>query len=76
MTRLQFVQLLKKQNIDETLVSFGPVYQDGYCVRKNHLRWEVFVKERGREFDLVGFPSESSALQSLYENLVRIYGDR
>ena len=76
MTRLQFVQLLKKQNIDETIVSFGPGYQDGYCVRKNHLRWEVFVKEREKEYNLVGFPSESSALQSLYETLVSIYGNK
>lgn len=76
MTRQYFIQLLREHNINEALVSFGPVYQDGYCVRKNRLRWEVFVRERGQEYDLIGFPSESDALQGLYETLLRIYGPR
>lgn len=73
MTKYSFLQLLRENNIDESLVSFGPVYQDGYCVRKNRIRWEIFIKERGKEYDSMGFPSESDALQYLYETLFQIY---
>lgn len=74
MTRQEFFTLLQKHRISAELVSFSPEFRDGYCVRKNRLRWEVFVRERGIEYDILGFPSESNALQYLLDELIRIYG--
>lgn len=73
MTKNKFLELLKEQKIDENLVVFDNSIQDGYCVRKNYFRWEVFFRERGREYEVVGFPSESDALVYLYEKLCNIY---
>ena len=73
MTRVQFLELLKKYNINEKLVVFDDTTKEGYCVRKNHFRWEVFFRERGKEYDCVGFPSESNALQHLSDKLYNIY---
>lgn len=69
MTKAEFLERLKTHNIDQTLVVFEDAAKDGYCVRKNHLRWEVFYRERGKEYDCVGFPSESNALQYLFNKL-------
>ena len=74
MTRLEFLELLEQNRIDIKIVSFEPELKDGYCVRKNRLRWEVFVRERGVEYDLMGFPSEDDSLQYLFKMLLRIYG--
>lgn len=74
MTRQYFIQLLREHNINEDFVSFGPIFQDGYCIEKKHISWEVFVLERGVKYDLMGFPSESDALQYLYGILLRVYG--
>ena len=73
MTKTEFLDLLKKYNINEKLVVFDDDVKDGYCVRKNHYRWEVFFRERGKEYDCIGFPSESNALQYLFEKLYSIY---
>ena len=73
MTRDEFLELLKKYNINENLVVFDDTVKEGYCVRKNYFRWEVFFRERGKEYDFVGFPSESNALQYLFDKLYSIY---
>lgn len=73
MTKSEFSELLKEHNINEELVVFGDAAKDGYCVRKNYFRWEVFFCERGQEYDCVGFPSESNALQYLFDKLYSIY---
>ncbi len=73
MTKTEFSELLKKQNINENLVVFDDSVKDGYCVRKNHSRWEVLFRERGTEYTCIGFPSESDALQYLFEKLCSIY---
>lgn len=75
MTRTEFIALLKINRINENLVVFDDNISDGYCVRNNHLRWEVFFRERGKEYDSVGFPSEDNALQYLYNKLLRLYGN-
>ena len=59
--------------IDEDVVVLDDSLRDGYCVRKNGLRWEVSVRERGVESDVMGFPSETDALQYLADILIRIY---
>ena len=74
MTRVDFLRLLEQNHINTELLSFDLDLRDGYCVRKNRLCWEVFVKERGGEYDLMGFPSESNALQYLFNELLSIYG--
>ena len=74
MTRAEFIELLEQNNINTKLVSFDPDLKDGYCVRRNRLGWEVFVRERGEELNIVGFPSEGNALQYLFDLLVGIYG--
>ena len=73
MTKVEFLELLKRYNIKEDVVVFDDPIKDGYCVRKNHLRWELFFRERGKEYDCIGFPSESNALQYLWDMLRTIY---
>ena len=73
MTRTEFLEHLKKHSIDENLVLFDDTMKEGYCVRKNGFHWEVFFRERGKEYNCVGFPSESNALQYLYDKLYDIY---
>lgn len=73
MTKTDFLELLKKHNIDASLVIFDDPVKEGYCIRKNYFRWEVFFRERGKEHDCIGFPSESNALQYLFDKLCSIY---
>ena len=73
MTRVEFFELLKKYNIDEKLVVLDDAIKDGYCIRKNYFRWEVFFRERGKEYDCMGFPSETNAFQYLFDKLYSIY---
>lgn len=71
MTRTEFLELCNKQNISPNLIHFENSVADGYYVLKNYHRWEVFYRERGKDYDCVGFPSESDALIYLLERLVR-----
>ncbi len=73
MTKSEFLELLKKHNINEKIFVSDDSIKDGYCVRKNHFRWEVFFRERGKEYDCVGFLSESDALQYLFDKLYSIF---
>lgn len=73
MTKIEFLKRLKKHNINKNLVVFDDAAKDGYCVRKNYYRWEVFCRERGKAYNCIGFPSESNALQYLYDELYRLY---
>ena len=73
MTKTEFLELLEKHKIDVNIVVFDDSIRDGYCVRKNYYRWEVFYRERGKEYDCIGFPSESNALQYLFEKLKNFY---
>lgn len=74
MTRTEFIELLKEHNINEKLVIWDDFVEDGYCVRRNYYRWEVFFRERGKEYDCIGFPSESNALEYLFDKLRSLYG--
>lgn len=73
MTKTDFLELLTKYNIDANLVVFDDPVKEGYCIRKNYFRWEVFFREREKEYDCIGFPSESNALQYLFNKLYSIY---
>ena len=73
MTRKEFIELLRTNSIDENLVVFDDALKEGYYVRKNYYRWEVFFREKGEEYDCVGFPSESNALEYLFDKLYNLY---
>ena len=69
MTKEIFIALLKNNGISVNLVHFENSVADGYYILKNHYRWEVFFRERGKDYDCVGFPSESDALEYLLKRL-------
>lgn len=71
MTYVEFVDLLKENKIDTSIVHFENSVADGYYVLKNYRRWEVFYRERGKDYDCIGFPSESDALEYLLKKLVK-----
>lgn len=72
MNRTEFIRGLIDHGINPDIVNFGNnTWKDGYCVRKNYFGWEVFTRDRGKEYGAVGYPSESNALDALYEMLIR-----
>ena len=71
MTKTEFLELCESKNISTNLIHFENSVADGYYVLKNHHRWEVFYRERGKDYDCVGFPSESDALIYLADKLMR-----
>ena len=73
MTYNEFVVLLSENNVDTNMVHFENSVADGYYVLKNYHRWEVFYRERGKDYDCVGFPSESNALEYLFKKLSKLY---
>ena len=73
MNRNEFIARLKENGIPPEIVSFDSSTNDGYNIRKNKLRWETFTRERGKEYNCIGFPSESDALQHVFNELVAIY---
>lgn len=75
MTIANFLDLLQKNNIDASCVVFDDPVKEGYCLRKKHFHWEVCFRERGQEYECVGFPSESNALQYLFNKLYRLHID-
>ena len=73
MDRNEFIARLKENGIPPEIVSFDSSTNDGYNIRKNKLRWETFIRERGEEYECIGFPSESDALQHMFDELIAIY---
>lgn len=71
MTRIEFLELCESKNISTNLIHFENSVADGYYVLKNYHRWEVFYRERGKDYDCVGFSSESDALIYLADKLMR-----
>ena len=71
MTYVEFVDLLKENKIDTSIFHFENSVADGYYVLKNYHRWEVFYRERGKDYDCIGFPSESDALEYLLKKLLK-----
>lgn len=71
MTKKEFFEAIESKSISPDLVYFENSVADGYYVLKNYHRWEVFYRERGKDYDCVGFPSESNALEYLLEKLVK-----
>ena len=73
MNKNEFIARLKEKGIPPEIVSFDSSTNDGHNIRKNKLGWETFTRERGKEYDCIGFPSESDALQHMFDELVVIY---
>ena len=71
MTRIEFLELCESKSIATNLIHFENSVADGYYVLKNYHRWEVFYRERGKDYDCVGFPSESDALEYLLKKIVK-----
>ena len=74
MTRIEFLELCESKNISTYLIHFENSVADGYYVLKNYHRWEVFCRERGKDYDCIGFPSESNALEYLLEKITKHNG--
>ena len=55
MTKAEFLELLKKYNINEKLVVFDDAIKEGYCVRKNYFRWEVFSEKEEKNMTVYAF---------------------
>lgn len=70
MTRAEFLTLLNNNNISPDIVHFENSVADGYYISKNYYRWEVFFRERGNDYNCMGFPSESDALEYLLNKLI------
>lgn len=73
MDRDCFIRFLKQNGIDPGIVSFDNSINDGFNIRKNRLNWETFIRERGQEFDSIGYPSESDALQNMLQIILHYY---
>ena len=71
MTKEEFFKVIESKSISSNFVHFESSVADGYYVLKNYHRWEVFYRERGKDYDCVGFPSESDALEYLLKKLVK-----
>ena len=71
MNRNEFIVRLKENGISPEIVSFDSSTNDGYNIRKNKCRWVMFMRERGNEYNCIGFPSESDALQYMFDLLNR-----
>ena len=74
MTKDEFIKSLVSKGISTNTIHFENSVADGYYVLKNYHRWEVFYRERGKDYDCVGFPSESNALEYLLEKLSKQNG--
>ena len=73
MTKDEFINLLSARKIPTDIAIFDNTVKDGLCLRKVYFRWEVFFRERGQEYNVIGFPTESDALQYMYEKLLYLY---
>lgn len=70
MTKEEFIQKLARYGINSCDVMAENAVEDGYGLRKNYYRWEIFYRERGVEYNVRGFPSERDALRALFEDIV------
>ena len=75
MNRSEFLSKLADHKINaEGLVCFNDNFSDDiFVVNQNYYRWEVFYRERGEQFELKIFDSESDALDYLFSHILNIY---
>ena len=70
MTRAEFFERLSQHQIETSRIHFENSTADGCYILRNHHRWEVSFRERGIDYECVGFPSESDALIYLSGKLI------
>ena len=68
MTRIEFLELCENKNIATNLIHFENSVTDGYYVLKNYHRWEVFYRERGKDYDCVGCISQLAEIAYMILN--------
>ena len=70
MSRSELFSLLRKEGIAPDTVAFDSNISPGYNIRKISSCRDAFYRIHGREYDCIGFRSESDALQFMYGMLV------
>ena len=69
-----FSRLAEHKMITDGIVCFNDNFSDDiFVVNQNYNKWEVFYRERGVQFELKIFNSESDALNYLLNHLIDIY---
>ena len=75
MNKNEFVEILIKYNIDPNIVCFNDkIKDDVFCVMDNYNAVDVFYRERGREFGLQKFSTQSDALEYLSNKILVMSG--
>ena len=75
MNKNEFVEILIKYNIDPNIVCFNDkIKDDVFCFMDNYNAVDVFYRERGREFDLQKFSTQSDALEYLSNKILVMSG--
>lgn len=71
----EFIEILIKYNIDPNIVCFNDkIKDDVFCVMDNYNSVDVFYRERGREFELKNFSTQSDALEYLSNKILVMSG--
>ncbi len=75
MDKSDFLMRLKQEGISENLVDIdNKMIEDRYSLRYDGVRWLTFRRERGQEYEVMGYPSENDALDALFQRLRSLYG--
>ena len=75
MEKRDFLQRLKQEGISESVVDINnEKIEDMHSLRFDGLRWLTFRRERGQEYEVMGYPCESDALDALFQRLLSLYG--
>lgn len=70
MTKEEFSRKLAQHGINDCDVMTADSLKDGYGLRRNYYRWEIFYRERGVEHNVRGFPSEEDAWRGIFEDIM------
>ena len=73
MDRNEFWEYLRQNQIDPEMVSFDNSIAEGDIIQKKGPYWVISYKERGIEFNLHAFLTESEALEYELNRLVEYY---
>ncbi len=73
MTKQLFLRQLVEHGVDGVPISFNNSTAEGYGVRQTYYGWETFVRERGDEYDIRLFATESDALTFLLDEILYLY---
>lgn len=75
MNKQEFLIKLSENDISLDNICFNDgVKDDVFCVRENYNRFEVFYRERGKEYDAKSFLTLSEALEYLLDKILKMTG--